>query len=122
MQKKSELFVITKTKDLAKYIFTITEKSPKKYRFSLVVRLQNYVLDVIENIYTANSSNDVKVRLEFQEKAKTQLSMLDYFTGIAYEVGCILFNQYEQISLQIAESIMYLGKWMASTKKLVSAT
>jgi len=34
MKKKSELFVITKTKDLAKYILTITEKLPKKFRFN----------------------------------------------------------------------------------------
>ena len=29
MQKKNNLFVITKTKDFAKYIITVTEKSPK---------------------------------------------------------------------------------------------
>ena len=39
--KKSELFVMTKAKDLAKYILTITEKTPKKFRFTLVVRIQN---------------------------------------------------------------------------------
>lgn len=48
--KKSELFVMTKAKDLAKYILTITEKSPKKFRFTLVVRIQNYILDGIEKM------------------------------------------------------------------------
>lgn len=36
MQNKNDLFVMTKAKDLAKYIITITEKSPKKFRFTLV--------------------------------------------------------------------------------------
>lgn len=48
--EKSELFVMTKAKDLAKYILTITEKSPKKFRFTLVVRIQNYILDGIEKM------------------------------------------------------------------------
>jgi len=53
MQKKNDLFVITKAKDLAKYILTVTEKSPKKFRFTLVVRLQNYILDALESLYLA---------------------------------------------------------------------
>lgn len=117
MQKKNDLFVMTKTKDLAKYIITVTEKSPKKFRFTLVVRLQNYILDAIESIYLANSQRDVNKRLEYQEKARTQLNILDYFSDIAYEQGCILANQYEQISKQIAESLLYLGKWFASTQR-----
>ena len=66
MQKKSELFVVTKTKELAKYLFTITEKSPKKFRFTLVVRLQNYILDALENIYFANNK---KIGVERQAYA-----------------------------------------------------
>lgn len=122
MQKKSELFVMTKTKDLAKYIITVTEKSPKKFRFTLVVRLQNYILDAIESIYLANCEREIEKRLEYQQRAKSQISMLDYFAGIAYEQGCILAKQYEQISKQIAESLMYLGKWYASTQRSVSTT
>lgn len=52
--KKSDLYVVTKVKELTKYVITVTEKVLKKIRFTLVVRLQNYCLDVIENIVTAN--------------------------------------------------------------------
>ena len=38
---KSELTVITKAKDLCSYIITITQKSPKQFRFTFVTRLQN---------------------------------------------------------------------------------
>lgn len=121
MQKKNELFVMTKTKDLAKYIITVTEKSPKKFRFTLVVRLQNYILDAIETIYRANLEKDINKRLELQYKAKGLLSMLDYFAQIAHEQQCILFKQYEQIAKMQAESLTYLGKWIASTTKQVSS-
>ena len=118
MQKKNDLYVMTKTKDLAKYILTVTEKSPKRFRFTLVVRLQNYILDIIETIYFANKEQDIKVRLITQEKAQNLLCMLDYYAGVAYELECILFKQYEQISKQIAECLLYLKKWIASSKRV----
>jgi hypothetical protein len=117
MQKKNDLFVITKAKDLAKYIITVAEKSPVKYRFTLIVRLQNYILDVLENLYLANNTKLGKQRRQHQETAKTQLSMLDYFAGLAAEQSCILFKQYEQISKQQAECLLFLNKWIASDAK-----
>ncbi len=108
---------MTKAKDLAKYIITVTEKSPKKFRFTLVVRLQNYILDAIENLYFANSLPLGKQRKIHQEQAKTLFAMLDYFAGLAYEQECILFKQYEQISKQQAECLLYLNKWMASDSR-----
>ena len=120
MQKKNDLFVMTKTKDLAKYIITVTEKSPKKFRFTLVVRMQNYILDAIEYIYLANSLPPGEERLALQRKARTTLSMLDYFAGLAYEQECILLKQYEQVTKQVAECLLYLGKWIGSTARTVS--
>lgn len=117
MQKKSDLFVITKAKDLAKYILTVTEKSPVKFRFTLVVRLQNYILDVLEHLYLANNLPLGDERKKEQESAKTMLAMLAYFAGLAAEQKCILFKQYEQIALQQAECLLYLGKWIASDQK-----
>ena len=117
MQKKSDLYVITKAKDLAKYILTVTEKSPKKFRFTLVVRLQNYILDALEYLYLANSLPLGKERRAYQDKAKTTLSMLDYFASLTAEQECILFKQYEQISKQQADCLLYLNKWIASDSK-----
>ena len=56
MEKKNELFVITKCKDISKYVFTIIDKSPKKYRYSVVTRLQNYTLEILELLYKANNT------------------------------------------------------------------
>ena len=55
MSKKSELIVITETKRLIDYVFVVTEKSPKKYRYSFVTRIHNILFDIIELLYVANS-------------------------------------------------------------------
>ncbi|MDR2436734.1 MAG: hypothetical protein LBD17_01500 [Endomicrobium sp.] len=49
-KRGSELSVITKAKELCSYIMTITQKSPKQFRFSFVSRLQNLSVDIIGNI------------------------------------------------------------------------
>ena len=53
MAYQSELKVITSAKKLASYVMTITQKSPKQFRFSLVAKMQAYVLDTVENLYRA---------------------------------------------------------------------
>jgi len=52
--RQSELTVIVRAKELASYIMTVTDKSPKRFRFTLTSKLQNYTLNIIENLYRAN--------------------------------------------------------------------
>lgn len=102
-KKESELMVVTKAKDLCSYVMKITERSPKRFRFTFVSRLQNLSLDTIENIFRANdlfvSKGDesaLALRLEFQQRALTSVRLLSYFALLATESGCLLTKQYEQ--------------------------
>lgn len=121
MEKKSQLYVLVKAKELTKYLITVTERSPKKFRFTLVNRLQNYALDTIESILKANSLRDVTKRMEEQDKAKELLNMLDSFAEISLQQGCILPKQYEKVSKLVAETLNYLQKWKMATAKKVLA-
>lgn len=88
--KQSELSVITKAKNLSSYIFTITRKSPKQFRFTLVARLQNYSLDIIEHIYRANDTyvrpGDIKkadMRRDSQAEAMTYCRLLTHVAQLS---------------------------------------
>lgn len=123
-QNKSELQVITKAKDLCTYVMTVTQKSPKQYRYTFVGRLQNLTLSIIENLYRANDTYVVKgdvaageKRIEFQRAAMTDLKILCYFSMLAMEQKCILINQYEIISEKAYECQNLLGAWMNSDRK-----
>ena len=124
MKKQSELMVITKAKDLCSYVMTITQKSPKNFRYTFVSRMQNLSLDIIESLYRANdiflekNCNDSKKnRLEFQHKALTDLKILAYFSMLAMEQKCILPKQYEQISIKSTECMNLVGAWINSDRK-----
>lgn len=115
MEKKSQLYVLVKAKELTNYLITVTEKSPKKFCFTLVNRLQNYSLDTIESILKANALRDAVKRMEEQDRAKELLNMLDAFAEISLQQGCLLPKHYEQVSKLVAETLNYLQKWKMAT-------
>lgn len=121
-REESELLVIVKAKDLGNYIFTVTDKSPKKFRFSLISRLQNLALSMIENLYRANmvfikdskAVDKIEVRKKYQREAYVDLKLLNYIALMAKEQGGILAKQYEQISIRSTEVIRLLLAWSRS--------
>lgn len=128
MKNQSELTVITKAKDLCSYVVTVTQKSPKQFRFTFVTRLQNLSLSAIENLFRANdvfvSKTDMhsqKERLSYQLSAMTDLKLLGYIALLSMEQGCILPKQYEQISRKIADSQNLLAAWMNSDRRRLSS-
>lgn len=125
--KKSELTVINKAKELASYVLTVTDKSPKRFRFTMTSRLQNYALDIIESLYLANEvfvfrpgTAEYDKRLELQHRALTQIKLLCYTAQLAMEQNCILYKQYEQITRQAFDCQNLLGAWINSDRRRFS--
>ena len=82
-KKKSDLMVIVKAKELCAYVMTVTQKSPKQFRYTFTSRLQNLTLDIMENLMRANDiflqKGDVepmKTRLDRQHSAMSSLQKL----------------------------------------------
>ena len=80
---QSELTVIVKAKDLCSYVMTATEKSPKRFRFTLVAKLQSYALNTIENLCRANevyvkpgNAAAIERRLAYQRQAQDAMLVL----------------------------------------------
>ena len=123
-RKQSELQVITKAKDLCSYVMTVTQRSPKHFRYTFVSRMQNLALDVIEHLYRANDTYVTRSdsaarqkREDFQHSAMTDLRLLGYFAMLAMEQQCILPKQYEQIARQAADCQNLLGAWINSDRR-----
>ena len=119
----SELRVVTAAKNLCSYVMMVTSKSPKSFRFTLVSRLQNLSLDIVENIYKANEvfvqskdAQHMQKRLNSQHSALTNVKILAYISLLAREQGCILPKQYEQISKLVHDCQYLLGAWIKSDR------
>ncbi len=81
-QQKDQLYVLVQIKDLANYIFQISESSSKKYRYTIVAKLQNYILTSIECVYIANKMFDINLRFNKQNEAKRYLRLLGYISEL----------------------------------------
>ncbi|WP_274968565.1 four helix bundle protein [Succinimonas amylolytica] len=123
-KQQSELTVITRANELCSYIFTVTQKSPKQFRFTFTGRLQNSSLNVLEYLIRANETPlDRKQpalyaeRVSCQRKAMTEPVIIGYLAVMAMEQKCLLVKQCEQISGLITDCRNLLGGWMISDKK-----
>lgn len=121
----SELVVIVRAKELCGYVLTVTDKSPKKFRFTLVSRLQNYALDAVESLYKANlvrvrgreDAARMEERRELQRQAYVCVQTPAYLAQISREQGCILARQYEQISTRVVEVTRLLVAWAKADQR-----
>lgn len=90
-----DLLVIEKAKELAKHTLKVTSNAnryPKKFRFSLVDKMQNKSLEIYEMLFEANRT-DIKYykidRLELQTKAITYCDELNFYIEMSYALGII---------------------------------
>ena len=122
MRENSELMVITKAKDIVNYSFAIAENAPKKFRFTLITRMHNTALDVLESLILANEillsdPAERKTRKNLQHKAIAKLKILDALSLTAREQNCILPKQYEVMSRYITDCLKLTGAWIKSDSK-----
>lgn len=93
--KDNELQVILKAKDLAEHTLRLTSNCnhyPKKWRFSLVDKMQNKILEIYEYLYEANRT-DLKSygreRSELQTKAIIHCDELLFYIELSYKLNII---------------------------------
>jgi hypothetical protein len=82
-KEPSEFNVIVKAKDLVKHTFTITnstERYPKKYRFTLVNRIQEKAVDIYEMTLEANEL-DLRQADEHRQRQKATSKGVDLLQG-----------------------------------------
>jgi hypothetical protein len=105
-KEPSEFNVIVKCKDLIKHTFTITnstERFPKKYRFTLVNRIQDKAVDIYECALEANELNLLEALnlLSYQLKTKKYtLSPYNTFEVFEPKRRVVMSNSYKDKVVQ----------------------
>ena len=104
-----KLEVITKSMELAEHTLRLTSncnRYPKKYRFSLVDKMQNKALEIYEYLQEANRT-DIKdykrERLELQTKAITNCDQLLFYIELSYKLQIINDKSMEYWSKMVCD-------------------
>ena len=118
-----ELRVILKAKELAKHTLIITSncnRYPKKYRFSLVDKMQNKALEIYEHLYEANRTDlrlYPKERSELQTKAITKFDELLFYIELSMELNIINNKSTEYWSKMVSDIKHMAIAWRTKDKE-----
>ena len=105
----NELKVILKAKDLCEHTLRVTSNSnryPKKFRFSLVDKMQNKALEIYEYLYEANRTDlrlYRKERSEIQTKAITHCDELLFYIELSQKLNIINVQSMEYWSKMVTD-------------------
>ena len=120
---ETELRVILKSKDLAEHTLRVTSncnRYPKKYRFSLVDKMQNKSLEIYECLYEANRT-DLKLyrreRLELQTKAITHCDELLFYIELSMKLNIINIKSMEYWSKMVSDIKHMAIAWRSKDKE-----
>lgn len=117
--KSKDMAVFTHAKKLSEYIFVITEKSPKKLRWSIITRMQNISVEIIENLYRANLERG-ELSVEYQKRAYVNVQLLDYYASTAKTMQAINNHQMLVLGKSLLDVKKLLLGWVKATKNNLS--
>lgn len=120
---ENDLKVIVKAKELAIHSFKLTSncnRYPKKYRHSLVDRIQLKSLDIYETLLEANRINNVinkRLRCETITKAITYCDELLFYIELSMNLS-VLSSQSAQYWSEMVSSVKYMSiAWRTKERK-----
>lgn len=119
----TELKVILKAKELAEHTLRVTSNCntyPKKFRFSLVDKMQNKALEIYEYLHEANRT-DLRLfssdRSELQTKAILHCEILLFYIELSYKLNIINDKRMEYWSKMVSDIKHMTIAWRTTDKK-----
>lgn len=110
LRKVRELAIFTQAKKTLSYIFVCTKNAPKSYRWSIIEKLHNSAISMLELIYLANEINDAS-RLEYQRQAMAKLKLTATFADICQSFNIITKQQFATLSMHLYDTKKLLWGW-----------
>jgi hypothetical protein len=106
---ESQFLVIQRSLDFSAWLMAHTQKYPKSLRFSLAVRTENRVLELIELAVIANHRRD---KLALLVRADEALASLRILVRLGHTMRVLPVNSYEYACRELDEIGKLLGGWM----------
>lgn len=121
MKQETDLKVIVKSKELAEHTFRVTSNCntyPKKYRFSLVDKMQVKSLEIYEKLIEANRTRleDKYRRAELQTAAITRCEELQFFIELSMRLEIINAQRAEYWSGLVSDVKYMAIAWRSGDK------
>lgn len=108
--------IFKKTYELYKQFHTIRNKATKQDRFTICLKTENALLDVIEGILEASELYKNE-KMPVLRKTSRKLNLLRVFVQLIKDTGSIELKNYAMLEEKIDEIGRMLGGWIKSIKE-----
>ena len=105
--------LIQKTYDLYKTFYQLSPNFPKKDRFGIGQRCENYLLTLIEGVIKASKSNKTQ-KMTILHEVSVKLDMLKIFIRLLKDLLIIDLKKYTLLQEKLHEVGKMLGGWIKS--------
>lgn len=105
---------VTKIYDLMLWLFPQIGKFPREYRYILGDRIENGLLDILENLIEARFVKDKEPLLH---SANISLEKMRYLIRMSKDLEFISIKKYEYASKEINQIGSFVGAWLKKVKK-----
>lgn len=112
--KKNKLPIFVKWMEFLKWLLPLTDKFPKKARFTFADRINNLALDIVEDLIEAQYQRD---KLAILRKANLRLEKLRILMRISCDMHFISYKSYEFAVRSINEAGKMLGGWIKQVSR-----
>ncbi len=109
MDKSRDLPVFVKWLDFLEWLLPVTEKFPKRVRFTFSDRINCLALDIVEDLVEARYT---KNKQEHLRHANLRLEKLRVLLRLSHKMRYLDYKRYEYAMRQINEVGKMLGGWM----------
>jgi hypothetical protein len=106
----NELKVFAKWEEFLKWLLNVTEKFPKKIRFTFTTRIDNLTLDILEKIITLKYNPGL--RQNGLKRINLDLEKLRVLLRVCNELKYLPHRQYQYAVIHINEVGRMLWGWL----------
>ena len=104
-----DLPIFVKWLDVLRWLLPVTERFPKRVRFTFSDRIVQLALDLVEDLVEARYSRDKRMILQ---RANLRLEKLRVLLRLSYELRYLDYKRYETVCRDINEVGKMLGGWL----------
>ena len=108
-KNRDEPIIFVKWMEFLKWLLPMTEKFPKRVRFTLTNRIENLALDLVEDLTEARYSRN---KQDILRRANLRLEKLRLLLRISCDQHHLSYQAYEQAIRTVNEVGKMLGGWI----------
>ena len=105
--------MFARAKKLCEYAFVVTKKAPKEFRWNIIDKILNGILELLQVLYIAYGESGV-ARVANQRAADAKLKVIGYLGILAKDVGAFTNKNLEAYAVHVFETRQSLWRWIKS--------